>query len=74
MIDLRYSISPSSPERVKPVDMRTADEGTLRYDLFLGDIIFFANGVDFSTNWAWVPILDAALVRLAHFLDRDRGA
>ncbi len=33
----------------------------LRYDYFLGDIIFVVDGLDASARWGWVPILDFAL-------------
>lgn len=33
----------------------------LRYDHFLGDIVFKIDDCDFSTRWGWVPVLDFAL-------------
>ncbi|PRB18218.1 hypothetical protein [Microbacterium sp. MYb62] len=33
----------------------------LRYDCFLGDVRFVLGGVNFSTDWGWIPIFDFAL-------------
>ena len=42
------------------MDWTKADETTLRYQTFLGDQIFVANGADFSAKWGWIPLLDFA--------------
>jgi hypothetical protein len=60
-ISLDYILSSSWATQGRQVDLRTADEMTLRYDCFLGDVIFTADGADFSARWGWVPILDFAL-------------
>jgi hypothetical protein len=41
-------------------DLGSVDETTLRYDVFLGDLVFQVNGVDFSARWGWIPLLDLA--------------
>ena len=61
MIELDYQISSSSPERRSSVDLACADEGTLHYELFLGDVCLRVENADFSTDWGWVPVLDFAL-------------
>ena len=39
----------------------TTPEWMLRYCYFLGDLVLQVDGVDFSTDWGWVPVWDAAL-------------
>jgi hypothetical protein len=43
------------------VDLAAADEMVLRYDCFLGDVVFVVGEADFSARWGWVPILDFAV-------------
>lgn len=61
MITLGYELSPSWNRRAGAVDLRAADEMTLRYDCFLGDVVFEVGGADLSARWGWVPVLDFAL-------------
>ena len=37
-----------------------ANVNDLRYDVLLGDIIIKINGIDFSAQWGWIPLLDIA--------------
>lgn len=61
MITLEYHISPMSPERLSAKALENSSEADLRYELFLGDIVFRINDADFSAQWDWVPVLDFAL-------------
>ena len=61
MIELDYVISPSWNKRTGSVALETADGWVLRYDCFLGDVIFLVHEFDLSARWGWVPILDFAL-------------
>jgi hypothetical protein len=61
MIKLDYALSPSWNEKTGSVALETAEEWVLRYDCFLGDVIFLVYEVDLSARWGWVPILDFAL-------------
>jgi hypothetical protein len=60
MLRLDYSLSPAwkGPAAATLAD---ADESSLRYDCFLGDVTFMVFEVDLSANWGWVPVLDFAL-------------
>lgn len=58
MIELDFRLQPSDR---RDVDLAAAEEWVLRYDLFLGDIVFRTVEWDASTSWGWVPILDFAL-------------
>jgi hypothetical protein len=60
MVKLDYQISPSWNEKAGAIDLSRADESTLLYNAFLGDVVFSVEGVDFSARWGWVPILDFA--------------
>jgi hypothetical protein len=61
MIVLNYELSPGWNLRTEQVDLQSADETTLRFDCFLGDVVFLVDEVDFSAPWGWVPVLDFAL-------------
>jgi hypothetical protein len=61
MITLDYDLSPEWNRRTTEIELRSADETTLRYDCFLGDAVFVVDGADFSARWGWVPVLDFAL-------------
>lgn len=61
MICLDYRLSSPWPGQIGAIDLSVASETTLRYDCFLGDVIFVVNGIDFSARWDWVPVLDFAL-------------
>lgn len=59
MVTLDYKLSTDwNPHEL---DLRCADEMTLRYDAFPGDVVFRVDDADFSAQWGWVPILDFAL-------------
>lgn len=61
MVQLDYSLSPSWNAKSSATALPNADESVLRYDLFLGDIIFVIGEIDLSARWGWVPVLDFAL-------------
>jgi hypothetical protein len=61
MITLDYELSEDWNRRAAEIDLRSADEVTLRYDYFLGDVVFVVDRADFSARWGWVPVLDFAL-------------
>ena len=59
MVTLDYKLSADwNPHEL---DLRAADELTLRYDAFPGDVVFRVDDEDFSAQWGWVPVLDFAL-------------
>jgi hypothetical protein len=60
MLTLDFTPSPASERRDRECDLRAANVGDLRYEVFLGDIEFIANRQDFSARWGWVPLLDFA--------------
>ena len=57
---LDYLLSEEWNSKVKGLNLSTADETALRYDAFMGDIIFQIGDADFSMDWGWIPILDFA--------------
>ncbi len=59
MLKLDYALSPSW--NTSSVALDAAEEWVLRYDCFLGDVIFCIYEVDLSARWGWVPVLDFAL-------------
>jgi hypothetical protein len=61
MLALDYDLSPSWKRQWAERDLRHASESELRYECFLGDVTFVADGVDFSARWGWVPVLDFAV-------------
>jgi len=61
MLTIDYRLDPAAGEKVKAIDMASADAAALRYRLFPGDVSFQREDVDFSTHWGWVQILDFAL-------------
>lgn len=60
MVRLDYSLSPAW-NASSDVDLAGAEEWVLRYDCFLGDVIFMVYEMDLSARWGWVPVLDFAL-------------
>lgn len=58
-IRIQYVLSPTWNH--DPPRLDTADEMTLRYDCFLGDVTLKIGGLDASAAWGWVPLLDFAL-------------
>lgn len=53
-------LSPEWNTKNTRVDLSTANEMALRYELLLGNIIFTVNDNDFSARWGWVPLVDFA--------------
>lgn len=60
MLRLDYTVS-GSWNSGSDVDLAAAEEWVLRYDCFLGDVIFVVYEIDLSARWGWVPVLDFAL-------------
>lgn len=58
-LELDYRLTPGGTPA--GVDLASADEATLRYTCFPGDIRFVAGRADFSAPWGWVPVLDFAV-------------
>jgi hypothetical protein len=58
MINLAYNLSTNWAKHSYLESLDEVDEMTLRYQVHLGDVIFVADGVDFSARWGWVPVLD----------------
>ena len=69
---LNYLLSEEWNSKVKGLNLSIADESDLRYNAFLGDIMFQIDDVDFNLNWGWIPILDfaACLVSISQKLLR----
>jgi hypothetical protein len=60
VIELGYSLSNRFPDPPR-TDYATVPVRTLRHDLFCGDVFVEGDGgVDLSTRWGWVPVLDFA--------------
>jgi hypothetical protein len=60
MLTIDYAIAPVGDGT--PEDrLATADETTLRYSSFPGDVILVVDDIDLSARWGWVPVLDFAL-------------
>ena len=76
MITLDYWLDPRWNRENESVDLASADEGALCYDVLLGDVIFIVNEADFSAKWGWVPIVDfaACLRRVVFELKEGRSA
>lgn len=60
MISLAYELGPAAGQ-LELDDWSGVDEIGLRYHAFLGDVRMVVEGVDFSTRWGWVTILDFAV-------------
>ncbi len=75
MITLNYQLSPSWNRKTNEVDLASADETVLRYEVLLGDVILNANGHDFSAKWGWVPVVDfaASLRHIVNKLNEQNG-
>jgi hypothetical protein len=61
MIRLDFRLDPGFNAQTNASDLISADEVALRFKIAVGDIIFEANGCDFSAKWGWVPIIDFAV-------------
>jgi hypothetical protein len=59
-IEIDYRLSPPWSEGDATLDLAVADETSLRYYAFPGDQILRVDGVDFSAEWGWIPLLDFA--------------
>lgn len=71
MVRLEYSLT-GQTDRPTSETLKLAEEIALRYDYFLGDVIFIAQGIDLSARWGWIPVLDFAL-GLEYVVDHLRG-
>lgn len=60
MLRLDYLLSPSW-DGCSGADLTGAEEWVLRYDCFLGDVVFMVYEMDLSARWGWVPVFDFAL-------------
>ena len=60
MLILDFILSKTRNNCAHGLDWASADDAVLRYDTFLGDIVFRVAGCDLSTHWGWVPIIDFA--------------
>lgn len=60
MVHLDYSLS-AAWNASSGVGLAAAEEWVLRYDCFLGDVVFMVYEMDLSARWGWVPVLDFAL-------------
>lgn len=58
MIILSFKMSSHWNTRIDQLDLVEATEMSLRYDLFLGDIMFVVHEVNFNCAWGWIPIID----------------
>jgi len=74
MIELDYTLSADWNSRGAQVEWASADEMTLRYSAFAGDVVFVVNGHDFSARWGWIPLLDFAAGMARVVRDLERGA
>jgi hypothetical protein len=57
---LALILSPQWNASQAETDLAAADESTLRYGTFLGDISLQIGDIDFSAYWGWIPLLDFA--------------
>jgi hypothetical protein len=73
MIEIDYKLSRDWATKPGEINLAEADETTLRYDVFLGDVVFKVDGADFSTHWGWVPVLDFAICLLSVLEDLSTG-
>jgi hypothetical protein len=58
-IVIDYELAPARHERGGR--LAEASEMDLRYDFFLGDLVFRIDSLDVTTRWGWVPLIDAAM-------------
>ena len=58
-IVIEYELAPVRHERGGR--LAEASEMDLRYDFFLGDLVFRIDSLDLTTRWGWVPLVDAAM-------------
>lgn len=73
MVEIDYRLSLDRAMKPGEVNLAEVDEMTLRYSVFLGDVVFKADGADFSTHWGWVPMLDFAICLLSVLDDLSAG-
>ncbi|MFO1019703.1 MAG: hypothetical protein U0903_03280 [Planctomycetales bacterium] len=71
MLTLDYRLSPHKKSNLLGFDLSSVDEIALRYDLFLGDIIFQIDQCDLSAKWNWIPVVDfvAGLIAIGQSLN-----
>lgn len=60
MFEINYRFSNSNY-----LSSANPDESTLRYSLFLGDVILKDEKSAISMDWDWIPILDFAICMIA---------
>lgn len=58
MITLDYAIREAPPP---DRDLAAVDQGTIHYNLFVGDVVFRIGQADMSASWGWIPIIDFAV-------------
>jgi hypothetical protein len=73
MIEIDYRLSPDRAMKPGEINLAEADDVTLHYSIFLGDVILRVDNVDFSTHWGWVPILDFAVCLRSVIEDLSTG-
>jgi hypothetical protein len=74
MIEIDYRLSPPWSEGEATLDLAAADETALRYRAFPGDQILRIDGVEFSAEWGWVPLLDFASALVEAVARLESGA
>ena len=60
MFTLDYRLKDNSADPNGTAVFVESNEVDLRFRLALGDLILVAPGVDLSTRWGWVPLIDLA--------------
>lgn len=73
MFQIDYQLSAEWNRQTGEVNLSQADELCLRYNVLLGDVRLFVDGVDLGTNFGWVPVIDFAvsLRRLVNELEGE---
>src|SRR5438552_13405056 len=60
MITIDFLLSPAWRAKNMGVNLASADNASLRYEVLLGDIIFKTGQCDLSAKWDWIPLIDFA--------------
>lgn len=70
-----YNLSRPWNTNIAAYDLKVVDEGDLRSELFLGDLILVVGGCDFSAPWGWIPLVDfaACITSIVHELESGCG-
>jgi hypothetical protein len=61
MFKLNYRLSKEWNYNTQEINLCKADEISLRYTIFLGDVDILIGSENFGTNFGWVPVIDFAL-------------